>query len=118
MKIRDKENINKKYEKLLTIKVGTRLNFNEHLKKASHRVNALPRVMRYMSLSQKKILINSFFSTSQLLFLYLISHSCIMDNKINNLEESWFSLLCGNKKSSFEKLLEQYEPFSIHTGNF
>ena len=63
---------NSEYEKLLGIKVDTKLNFNEHLNdiisKASRKVNALSRVcqcfvMPYMSLSKKKILMNSFFNS-------------------------------------------------------
>ena len=52
------------YEKLLGIKVDTKLNFNEHLNdiisKARCKVNALSRVLPYMSLPKKKILMNSF----------------------------------------------------------
>ena len=58
---------NSEYEKLLGIKVDTKLNFNEHLNdiisKASRKVNALSRVVPYMSLSKKKILMNSFFNS-------------------------------------------------------
>ena len=53
---------NSEYEKLLGIKFDTKLNFNEHLNdiinKASRKVNALSRVVLYMSLSKKKILMN------------------------------------------------------------
>ena len=58
---------NSEYEKLLGIKVDTKLNFNEHLNdiisKAGRKVNALSRVVPHMSLSKKKILINSFFNS-------------------------------------------------------
>ena len=53
---------NSEYEKLLGIKVDTKLNFNEHLKditsKASRKVNTLSRVLSYMGLSKKKISMN------------------------------------------------------------
>ena len=56
---------NSEYEKLLGIKVDTKLNFNEHLNdiisEASDKVNALSRVVPYMGLSKKKILMNPFF---------------------------------------------------------
>ena len=45
---------NQKYQKLLGIKVGTKLNFNKNFEKANHKVHELSRVMRYMSLSEKK----------------------------------------------------------------
>ena len=58
---------NSEYEKLLGIKVDTKLNFNEHLNdiisKASRKVNALSRVVPYMNLSKKKVLMNSFFNS-------------------------------------------------------
>ena len=53
MRIGDTEIKNSEYEKLLGIKVDTKLNFNEHLNyiisKASRKVNALSTVMTYMS---------------------------------------------------------------------
>ena len=81
---------NSEYEKLLGIKVDTKLNFNEHLNdiisKASRKVNALSRVMPYVSLSKKKKLGNSFFN-SQFSYCPLIwmFHSRILNNKINHL---------------------------------
>ena len=58
IRIGDTETKNSEYEKLLGIKVDTKLNFNEHLNdiisKADRKVNALSRVMPYMSLSKKK----------------------------------------------------------------
>ena len=58
---------NIEYEKLLGIKVDTKLNFNKHLNdkisKASRKANALSRVMPYMSLSKMKILMNLFFNS-------------------------------------------------------
>ena len=59
------------------IKVDTKLNFNEHVNniiiKASRKVNALSRVVPYMSLSKKKILMNSFFNSQ---FRYCILFGC------------------------------------------
>ena len=89
---------NSEYEKLLRIKVDTKLNFNKHLNdvisKASRKVNALSRVVPYMSLSKKKILINSFFN-SQFRYCPLISmlHSRMMNNKINRLHERCMRLI-------------------------
>ena len=111
---------NSEYEKLLGIKVDTKLNLNEHLNdiisKASRKVNALSRVVPYMSLSKKKILMNSFFNL-QFSYCPLIwkFHSCIMNNKINWLHERYMRLIYGDKTSSFEELLEQGKSVSIHT---
>ena len=69
---------NSEYEKLLGIKVDTKLNFNEHLNdiisKASRRFNALSRVVLYMSLSKMKILMNSFL-THNLVIAHLSGYS-------------------------------------------
>ena len=110
---------NSEYEKLLGIKVDTKLNFNEHLNdiisKASRKVNALSRVVPYMSLSKKKILMNSFFN-SQFSYCPLICmfHSRIMNNKINRLHEMCMRLIYEDKTSSFEELLEQDNCFDTH----
>ena len=65
IKLGETEIKNSEYEKLLGIKVDTKLNFNEHLNdiisKASCKINALSRVVPYMNLSKKKILMNAFF---------------------------------------------------------
>ena len=54
-------------EKLLGIKVDSRLNFNEHLdgiiKKASRKINALSRITPFMNISKRRILMNSFFNS-------------------------------------------------------
>ena len=86
--IGDTEIKNSEYEKLLRTKVDTKLNFNEHLNdvisKASRKVKVLSRLMPYMSLSQKKKLVSSFFN-SQFNYCPLIwmFHSRIITNKIN-----------------------------------
>ena len=113
---------NSEYEKLLGIKVDTKLNFNEHLNdiinKASFKVNALSRIVPYRSLCKKKILMNSFFN-SQFSYCPLIwmFHSRIMNNKINRLHERCMRLIYGDKTSSFEELLEQDKSVSLHTRN-
>ena len=100
---------NSDYEKLLGIKIDTKLNFNEHLNdiisKASRKVNDLSRLVPYMSLSKKKTLMNSFFN-SQFSYCFLIwmFHGRIMNNKINRLHERCMRLIYGNKTSSFKEL--------------
>ena len=100
MRIGDTEIKNSENEKLLGIKVDKKLNFNEHLNdvnsKARRKVNALSRVMLYMSLSMKKKLVISFFN-SQFNYCALIwmFHGRIINNKINRLQESCVRLLTG-----------------------
>ena len=58
---------NTNYEKLLGIKVDSRLNFNEHLggiiKKASRKISALSRITPFMNISKKRIVMNLFFNS-------------------------------------------------------
>ena len=62
IRIGDTEIKNSEHEKLLGIKVDTKLNFDENLNniisKASHIFNALSRLMPYMHLCKKKIPLN------------------------------------------------------------
>ena len=84
----EREIKNSEYEKLLGIEFDAKLNFNEHLhdiiSKANHKVNALSRVVPYMSLSKKKILMNSFFNSqfSYCPFIWMF-HSRVMNDKVN-----------------------------------
>ena len=70
------KNENTNCEKLLGIKVDSRLNFNEHLdgiiKEASRKINALSRITPFLNISKRRILMNSFFS-SQFNYCPLVS---------------------------------------------
>ena len=52
-------------EKLLGIKIDSKLNFQDHLdgvnKKASQKVNALSRITPYLNNAKRRLLMNSFF---------------------------------------------------------
>ena len=89
------------HEKLLGIKVDRKLNFNEHLNDiiSSRKVNAFSRVVPYMSLSKKNILMNSFFN-SQFSYCPLIGmfHSRIINNKINRMHERCMCLIYAEKR--------------------
>ena len=111
---------NSEYEKLLVINQSRhKIKFNEHLNdiisKANRKVNALSRVVPYMTLSKKKILMNLFFN-SQFSYCPLIwmSHSRIINNKINRLRERCMRLIYGNKASSFEELTARQTCFNTH----
>ena len=79
----------------------------------SCRSNAL-----YISLSQKKKLVSSFFNP-QFNFCPLIwmFHNRIIRNKINRLHGRCLHLLYVDKSSSFEKLLEEDQSVTIHARN-
>ena len=63
------------YEKLLGVKVDNKLNLNGHddeiIKKATGKVSALSRIFRFMNLTKRRLLMNSFF-TSQFSYCPLI----------------------------------------------
>ena len=109
-------------EKVLVIKVDSRLNFIEHLdgtiKNASRKINALSSITPFMNISKTHIIMNSFFS-SQFNYcpLVWIFHSRSINNKINRLHERALCIACSDFKSSFKNLLEKDGTVSIHVKN-
>ena len=98
-------------EKLLGIKVNSRLNFNEHLdgiiKKESRKINALSRIIPFTNISKRRILMNSFFNTQfNFCTLVLMFHSRFINNKINRLHERVLRIVYNEFNSSFKNLLE------------
>ena len=109
-------------EKLLGIKVDSRLNFNEHLdgiiKKVSRKINALSRMTPFMNISKRRILRNSFFNP-QFNYCPLVSmfHSHSINNKTNRLHERVLRIVYNGFKSSFKYLLGKDGTVSIHVKN-
>ena len=109
-------------EKLLGVTVDANLNFNCHLenilKKASKNVHVLARITPYMSITKRKLLMNSYL-TSQFNYYPLtwMCHSRTVNNKINRLHERCLRSVHSDKTSSFEKLLEKDGSVTIHTRN-
>ena len=58
--------ISSNYEKLLGVKIDTKLTFDGHIKdicrKANNKLRVLRRITPYMGLGKKKLLMNSFFA--------------------------------------------------------
>ena len=109
-------------EKLLGIKVDSRLNFNEHLdgiiKKASRKINALSRITPFMNISKRRILMNSFFNSQFDCYpLIWMFHSRSISNKINRVHERVLRIVYNDFKSSFENLLEKDGTVSMHVKN-
>ena len=96
--------------------------FDDHIsdicKKADRKISALTRVMPYMGTAKKRILMNAFF-TSQFSYCSLVwmCHSRANNNKINRLHERCLQIVCDDKQSSFNHLLEKDGSVSIHTRN-
>ena len=109
-------------EKLLGVKFDKKLTFDDHIsdicKKADRKIFVLARVTRYMGIATKRILMNDFF-TLQFSYCPLVwmCHSCTNNNKISRLYERRLGIVCNDKQSSFNDLLEKDGPVSIDMGN-
>ena len=108
---------NTKREKLLGVHLDSGLSFDYHISKicnkASRKVFALARVASGMSLS-KNAFFNSQFNYCPLIWM---CHSRENNNKIDRLHERCLRIICNDKRSSFNALLEKDGSVSIHEGN-
>ena len=110
---------NSKSEKLLGIKLDSKLNFNSHIhdiyQNAGQKLNAISRITPYMDFAKRRLLVNAFFylqfNYCQLVWM---CHNRTNNNKINRLHETCLRLLYNDKKSSFKNLLEKDRSVSIH----
>ena len=109
-------------EKLLGIKIDSKLRFDDHIQdlcnKANRKLGALARVTPYMNLQKIKFLINAFFN-AQFNYCPLIwmLHSRQNNNQIKHLHERCLRLIRNNKLFSHEELLEEDGLVSIHHKN-
>ena len=120
--VESKEINNSAHERLLGVKIDSKLSFNNHLddicRKVSLKLNALSRKIPNLHFKKKKLLINSLF-ISQFNYCPLIwmCHNRTKNNKINRRHERCLRLLYNNEKSSFHDLLEKDLSVSIHYRN-
>ena len=113
---------NSKFEKLLGIKLNSKLKFNSHMhdicQKAGQKLYAISRITAYMDFAKRRLLVNVFsysqFNYCQLVWMY---HNRTNINKINRLHERCLRLIYNEKKSSFKDLLEKDGSVSIHHRN-
>ena len=91
--LRTWENLyNSNGEKLLCIKIDTKLSFENHVssfcKKASQKLHELARIVNYMDLSKRKSLMKAFV-TSQFKYCLLIwmFHIRELNNRVNRIHE-------------------------------
>ena len=90
--IENKEIQSSKCEKLLGVKLDYKLNFDSHIhdicKKAGQKLNAISRIISYMNLSKRRLLVNAFcysqFNYCQLIWM---CHSRSNNNKINRRKD-------------------------------
>ena len=113
---------NKKEQKLLGIKFDSSLSFKGHItslcKKASQKLHALARIVNYMGLPKRKVLMKAFI-TSQFSYCPIIwmFHSRTLNNRINNIHERALRLTYKDKQSSFKELLEKDHSVTVHYKN-
>ena len=101
---------NNKCMKLLGINIDNNLNFDiqidEMYKKATRKLNALSRIVSYMSLPKRKIRMNSFFSSAfNYCPLVWMCHSRKNNNRINRIHERCLRLIYNDK--TFMELLNK-----------
>ena len=113
---------NSSCEKILGVNFDNKLNFNSHItklcKKAGQKLHALARVSNFMSVNQKKVIMNAFIS-SQFSYCPLIwmCHSRSLNTKINKIHERALRIDCNDNSSSFDVLLEKSKSVKIHHRN-
>ena len=108
--VENKEINNSTHERLLGVKIDSKLSFNTHIddicKKASLKLNALSRITPQLDFSSKeKVIDKLFISQFNYCQLILMCHNRTKTNKINRLHERWPRLLYKDK-NSFHDLLE------------
>ena len=109
-------------QNLFGIKIDNKLKLNAHVeelwKKASRKIHSLARVTPYMTISKRRILMNSFFRSqlSYCSFVWLC-HSRTPNNEINRLHERCLRMFYNDKRSSFPNLLDLGRSVSVHTRN-
>ena len=117
-----KEMNNSTHEKLLGVKIDSKLSFNTHVddicKKAGLKLNTSSRITPHLNFKKNKSLINIFFM-SHFTYCQLIwvGQNRTNSNKINTLHERCLRLLYNDKKSSFHEILERDSCVSIHHRN-
>ena len=110
-------------EKLLGVKFDSKLRIDQHItdlcRRASRKIQALPREMSFMNLSKRRLLMNSIYKTQ---FNYgplvWICHSHESNREIDRLHERCLRTIYNHKQSSFNELLEKDSSVSIHEQNF
>ena len=119
----DKYNIsNSQNETLLGIKIDNNLKFDVHVNnlctKASQKLHALARISKYMTIENRKKILNAFIS-SQFSYCPLVwmFHSRALNNRINRIHERALRIVYNDIFTPFEQLLQKNNSFTIHERN-
>ena len=113
---------NSNSQKLLGITIDNKLSFDEHVSsictKASQKIHAISWVSKFMSFRQRKTIFHTFilshFGYCPLVWML---HSRKLNHRINKLHERALRIVYNDYKSSFQRLLEISNSFTIHERN-
>ena len=87
-------------------------------KKASQKLNALPRITPYMNIQKRRTIIKSFvisqFTYFPLIWMFL---SRRLNNNIDSIHERALRITYQDNTSTFHKLLNKYKSVSVHHRN-
>ena len=113
--------LNSMDEKILGVYFDNKLNFNTHLTKLckkKQKSHALARVSNFMSINQRKMIMNAFIRSQFSYFpLIWMCHSRTIHSTINNIHERALRIVYKDSISSFAVLLEKSGSVSIHHRN-
>ena len=113
---------NKKEQKPRGLKFDSSLSFKGHItrlcKKASQKLHVLARIVNYMDLPKRKVLMKAFatfqFSYCPLIWMF---HSRTLNNRINNIHQRALRLTYKDNQSSLKELLEKDHSVTVHHKN-
>ena len=108
---------NSREEKLLGVKIDSKLSFENHVstlsKKASQKLHVLGRVVSFMDLAKRKSLMKAFITT-QLNYCPL---TWMFHNRINKIQKRALRLVYKDNKLTFDDLLKLDNSVTIHQRN-
>ena len=111
---------NNKFEKLLDIKLDSKLNFSSHIhdicQKVGQKISTISRIRASMDFAKRHLLLNTFFY-SQFNYCPLVWMCHNRTNKISRLHGRYLRLIYSDQKLSFEDLLEKNGSVFIHHRN-
>ena len=108
--------------KLLGITIDNNLTMNDHIKhlckQAGNKLNALARIIKYLDVNKRKLLMNSFvisqFNYCPIIWMYC-QRQC--NNSINRIHKRALRIAYNDYISTFESLLEKDDSVTIHQRN-
>ena len=109
-------------EKLLGVKIDSKLSFENHVsslcKKASQKLHALQRVVNFMDLAKRKSLMKAFITTHLHYFpLIWMFHSRQLNNRINKTKERALRLVSKDNKLTFNDFFKLDNSVTIYQRN-